>query len=441
VNTYYRYSNLKLPSSWGNEGKGGVTVNDVNEAVVVNAYSGGREMKQGDILNYDFELLITPFKLINREIKFNDRYYHGKFSVANAKEAGANIINIHHGNASPYYPFINYPHVDEIPEVWAFHSLQGEIFYPGPGPAEKRIYQSGLKDTWLEDNLRENYIAAWSTMINDGPFKGSTDLSVITVPDSRLNNFYVAGLDWMARNIGVDGVYIDDCALERYTLRRARKVLDRNRPQGRMDLHAPNLFMRGAGFINSINLYMELLPYFDLVWIGEGRDYGRSPDHWLIEVSGIPFGLPGQMLQGGGNPWLGMVYGITSRAGRGQKEPPPTQLWKFWNQHSMADKEMIGYWEKDNPVKCYNPMIKATLYKGEDESLIAIANWYKFDLWGLDNQPVTVEIDFKKLGYDPADCEISIPEIPDFQRQNSSVDLSNMILPGGKGFIIVVKKK
>ena len=27
--------------------------------------------------------------------------------------------------------------------------------------------------------------------------------------------------------------------------------------------------------------------------------YNRNPDHWLIEVSGIPFGLPGQMLEGG----------------------------------------------------------------------------------------------------------------------------------------------
>jgi hypothetical protein len=243
----------------------------------------------------------------------------------------------------------------------------------------------------------------------------------------------------MVRNIKVDGVYIDDCALDRLTLRRARKVLDRNRPEGKMDLHAPNLFIRGAGFINSLNLYMELLPYFDLVWVGEGRDYNRAPDHWLIEVSGVPFGLTGQMLQGGGNPWRGMVYGITNRAGWANSMP--SDIWKFWDKYHIENKEMIGYWEKDNLVTCYNPMIKATLFKDENESLIAIANWYKFDLWNIDDQPVSVEVDFKKLGYDPANCDISIPEIANYQEQNLSVDLNKMIIPGGKGFIILIKKK
>ena len=86
-------------------------------------------------------------------------------------------------------------------------------------------------------------------------------------------------------------------------------------------------------------------------------------------------------------------------------------------------------------------MIKATVYKGDDESLIAIANFYTFPLWGLDNQLVTVEVDFKKLGYDPANCDISIPEIPNYQTQNSSVALDKMIIPGGKGYIILIKKK
>jgi hypothetical protein len=134
-----------------------------------------------------------------------------------------------------------------------------------------------------------------------------------------------------------------------------------------------------------------------------------------------------------------MVYGITNRAG--YKGISPSDIWKFWDKHRIEKKEMIGYWEKNNPVKCYNPMIKATLYKGDDESIIAIANFYKFELWGLDNQLVNVEVDFKKLGYDPAECEIIIPEIPNFQKQQSSVALDKMIIPGGKGYLIVIKKK
>ena len=461
VNAYYEYSNLNLPPSWGNEGKGGVDVFQESNDVVINAYSGSRKMKRGDILNYDFELLITPFKIIDKKIKFGDRYYHGEGTIEKAKNEGANIVNIHHG--TEFYPFINYPYIDEnvddltqlvsnahkknirtkfyyttreltvnIPEIWAFYSLQGELIFPGGevGVETKSIYFPNLKYEWLD-----KYIPAWSTTIESGKFKGWMDFAVITRPDSRLNNFYLAGLDWMVQNIKVDGVYMDDCALDRYALRRARKIIDRNRPEGRIDFHAPNPFVRwgGFGFTNSLNQYMELLPYIDLTWIGEGRDYDRSPDYWLIEVSGIPFGLPSQMLQNGGNPWRGMVYGITARAGR--KEPPPSDIWKFWDKHQIENKEMIGYWETDSPVKCYNPMIKATLYKGDDESLIAIANWYKKE------QPVYVEVDFKKLGFDPADCDISIPEIQNYQTQKSQVALDRMFIPGGKGYIILIKKK
>jgi len=465
VNVYYKYRNLNLPPSWGNEGKGGVDVIEENKDVVVKAYSGTRQMMSSDILNFDFELLITPFKIIDKKIKYGDCYFHSgrKESITMAKEIGANIINVHHANIIA--PFINYPYHDEnveslkqfvsdahdenilvkvyytarelsvrIPEIWAFHSLQGEVIFPGPGPAAQRIYQSDLEDDWLEKNLREKYIPAWASGLRGGKFDGLRDHSIITTPDSRLNNFYISGLDWMVRNIHIDGVYIDDTHLDRFTLRRARKVLDLNRPRGKIDLHAPNSFTRwgGFGFNNTLNEYMEILPYIDLIWIGEGRDYNRAPDHWLIEVSGIPFGIAGQMLQDGGNQWRGMVYGITNRP---PYKPSASNIWVFWDEHQIEKMEMTGYWQEDCPVKCYNPMIKGTVYKGEDKSLIAIANWSR------DEQPVFIEIDYRKLGYDPANCDISIPGIKDFQDKNSSFDLSNMIIPGGKGFIFLIENK
>lgn len=455
VNVYYALGKLNLPPSWGNEGKGGVDVVQNPGDVMINAYSGTREIKKGDVLNYNFELLITPSKLINKKSKFDDRYGGG--TIESAKASGANIIKIHHG--TEFIPFINYPYLDEtvagltktvddahkeglrmniyyttreltknIPEFWAFNSLNGEIIFPGPG--DRNPPNRISPDDWLIKNLKEKFIAAWFTTVKAGKFKDSPDIAVITTPDSRLNNFYAAGLDWLVQNVGIDGVYIDDTALDRYTLMRARKIIDRYRPGGIMDMHLWNHFDKLAGYANSLNLYMDLLPYVDLLMIGEGRDYDRDPDHWLIEVSGIPFGLPGMMLGAGSNPWRGMVYGITTRGGN-----PTPEIWKFWDQHHIENKEMIGYWEKNSPVACYNSMIKATIYKGNDESIIAIANWYKQE------QPVNVVVDFKKLGYDPGNCEIIIPEIPNFQKQDSSVALNKMMIPGGKGFLILIKKK
>ena len=467
INVYYKYGPLNLPSSWGNTGKGGVDVMNKGDNVVVNAYSGERELIEGEVLNYNFELLLTPFRTIDRKNKFGERYYHGggtntSVKVDAAITVGANVINIHH--AEDIYPFINYPYLDpnvselkslveeahqknirmkfyyttreltkNLPEFRAFYSLDGEIIFPGPGNESKTVINSKGPNEWLVMNLREKYIPAWYNVINEGKFKGETDLSVITTPDGRLNNFYVAGLEWMVKNIGIDGVYIDDSALDRFTLQRARKVIDDNRPEGRMDLHSWNHFNEWAGYTNCLNLYMDLLPYFDLVWIGEGRDYDRSPDHWLIEVSGIPFGLPGQMLEGGGNPWRGMVYGITNRAG--WVGNTPIEIWKFWDEYKITDKLLTGYWEENHPVKSNNSKVFTSLFKGDDESILAVANWSD------KVQTVSLNLRWKDIGIDPSKAEIFIPAIKDFQDAAENVALNDLIIPAKKGLLIIIRNK
>ncbi len=468
VNIYYGFGPLRLPPSWGNGGKGGVNINESNRALIVNSYSGERVLKVGEVLNFDFELSITPFKLIDKEKQFADRFYQGggrnsSVKIANAKEAGANIITIH--QADDIYPYINYPYLDEnakaitqlandahnanmrmklyyttreltknLPEFWALNSLNGEVIFPGPGNAARTeaLHPNGPAK-WLIENVREKYIPAWYDTIKYGKFKGNIDLSVITTPDSRLNNFYVAGLDWMVQNMGIDGIYIDDSALDRFTLRRARKIIDKYRPDGNIDMHSWNHFHKWAGFTNCLNLYMDLLPYLDKVWIGEARNYDRLPDHWLIEVSGIPFGLTGQMLEGGGNPWRGMVYGITTRAG--WTPNPPTEIWKFWDLHKIKDKTMIGYWDKECPVISNNLSVKATIYKGVEETIISVANW------AADNQAVSLAVDWSKLGMDPQKATIYVPGIKDFQDEQKGILLNKLTIPGKKGYLILIQNK
>ncbi len=467
VNIYYGFGPLNLPPSWGNTGKGGVTVKEGTDNVVVSAFSGSRNMVSGDILNYNFEMLITPFKVMDNKKKYGDRYFHGGGAIAStkvnkAKEIGANVINIHHNE--DIYPFINYPFLDafkdtiseivkeaheenmrmkfyyttreltkNLPEFWAMYSLNGEVIFPGPGNLSRTeaLHPNGPNE-WYIQNLREKYIPAWYNEIKGGKFKGEIDLSVITTPDSRLNNFYIAGLDWMVQNMKIDGVYIDDSALDRFTLQRARKIIDNSRPNGRIDLHSWNHFNDWAGYANCLNIYMDLLPYTDLVWIGEGRDYDRMPDHWLIEVSGIPFGLPGQMLQGGGNPWRGMVYGITNRGG--WTKWPPEHLWKFFDEYHFSEREMIGYWDSSCPVKCDNPMIRASVYKGENELIISVGNWSAEDI------EISLDIDWTALGINPQKVKIFLPPIENFQEKQTKISLDKIVVPGSKGYLILVKK-
>lgn len=468
VNVYYTYGKLHLPASWGNEGKGGVNVSENGNGVMVNAYSDSRVMAKEEKQHYDFELLITPFKTINKSVQFGARYYQSEKNVSSdfihdADSLGANIVNVHQGN--DIYPFINYPYSDvnvaplksfideahqdhkrvkvyyttreltiNLPELWPFLSMNGEEIYPGPGASAKTVTNPNGPDPWLKENLRgRKYIPAWVAHFTKGKYAGMQDLSVITTPDSRLNNFYVAGLDWTVHHLNIDGIYIDDCSLDRTTIRRVRKILDDSREDANIDMHSWNHFNEYAGWASSLNLYMDLFPYIDQLWIGEARNYDTPPDYWLVEISGIPFGLPSQMLQDGGNPWRGMVYGITTRAG--WTINPPNEIWKFWDEHKIKNKTMIGYWEKDCPVTCNDTTIKASVYKGADEIIIAVANWTDQDKEG------SLTIDWARLGLDPAKYQISIPAIKDFQQSQAQASPDKINIPARKGYLIVLKQK
>ncbi|MFV0482755.1 MAG: glycoside hydrolase domain-containing protein, partial [Bacteroidales bacterium] len=467
VNIYYEFDPLNLPKSWGNGTSGGCDVLGTDNGALIKAYSGERSMKKGESLHFDFELLLTPVKLINRDIQYGDRYYHSNSDVSasyipNAEKSGANIINVHH--KKDINPFINYPYLAEnvpaltnfvesahaknirtkvyyttreltvnAPEIWAMRSLNGEVIFPGPGKDAKTVVNKEGPHPWLIENFKEDFIPAWKCTFKDGPYKGRQDLSVITVPDSRLNNFYLEGLYWMCKNMKIDGIYIDDSALDRLTLKRARKILDRNRPDARIDMHTWNHFNGMAGYACCLNLYMDLLPYYDQLWIGEGRDYDTSTDYWLIEISGVPFGLTSQLLNHGGNRWRGMVFGITNRLG--WYGPTPEYIWNFWDTYKIQDMDMIGFWDADCPAKSDNKEIVATVYKGKNSSIIAVANWTK------EEQSGKLQIDWEKLGMNPDKVSIKIPYVKEYQEAKDFNLDDTLNIEGGKGYLLVVEMK
>ncbi len=466
VNIYYPFHPLLLPESWGNENKGGAEIiEDANETLLT-LYSGARTMQANQSLFFNCEMLITPFKLINKDVQFNDRYFHTNMDnvglyIPDAKKSGANIINIHQGNE--IYPYINYPYITEnidglarfiedahaegirtkvyyttreltvnAPEIWAMRSLKGEIILPGPGKDVRTVIHKKGPDQWLLDNFKSDFIPAWVSVFKEGPYEGLKDLSVITTPDSRLNNFFIGGLDWMCDNLKIDGFYIDDAALDRETLRRARKIVDRRQSTSRIDMHTWDHFNSMAGYICCMNLYMDLLPYIDMMWIGESRNYNASPDYWLVETSGIPFGLTSQMLNRGGNKWRGMVYGMTNRLG--WLDPPtPEYIWKFWDEHEIQAMNMIGFWDENCPVSTNNSEMVATVYKGAEKSIIAVANWTDKDITGK------LEIDWDKLGLEAENSKIYIPAIGEYQDARQLKLSSQLTIEGGKGFLIIIE--
>ena len=153
---------------------------------------------------------------------------------------------------------------------------------------------------------------------------------------------------------------------------RARKALERNRPGSLIDLHSANQYNPRDGFASSANLYLEHFPFIDRLWFGEYFDYNSPPDYWLVEISGIPFGLMGEMLEGGGNPWRGMLFGMTNRL---PWSGDPRPIWREWDSFGIQDTRMIGWWVPNPPVTTGRSDVLVTTYAGNGKALLAIASW------------------------------------------------------------------
>jgi len=440
---FYLQKPLLLPTSWGNENKGGITITPNQKSVVVNAYSGARTMKKGDVLYYNFNLLITPFHTINTDFQWDTKFYHKYSPIDSIAKTGATVINIHHANAiNPYinYPFIEFKkmktYIDEAHEkglkvkiyntvrevsnkayeTFALRSLGHEIYSPGKG--------GGF--SWLQEHVGDDYIAAWFV-------PEIKDAAIVNSGMNRWHNYYVEGMNWLTQNVGIDGIYLDDVAFDRITMKRIKRVLTKDGHPGIIDLHSANQYNKSDGFNNSANLYMEHFPYINKLWFGEYFDYEKNqPDFFLTEVSGIPFGLMGEMLQDGGNPWRGMVYGMTNRL-PWSDGADPRNIWKLWDSFGIKGSEMIGYWSENCPVKTNNDKVLATVYKKNGTALISIASWADADV------NVKLNIDWKKLGINPAKATITAPEVTNFQPAKTFTTKDEITVPKGKGWLLIVK--
>jgi hypothetical protein len=448
---FYHQQPLRMPTSWDNHGQGGIRFNRVTKpgredlpSYDVIAYSGPRQMKAGETLHYDIVMRVTPFKTIDPAKHFAERFFHKYGDLDAIKADGANVVNIHH--ATPINPWINYPFLepaamrayidaahqrgmrvkiydtvrelsDRAPELPMLESLGHEVISAGKG--------GGF--SWLQEHLDGDYIAAWHVPEN-------RDAAVINAGQSRWHNYYIEGLDWLARNMGIDGLYLDDVAYDRTTMKRVRKVLQAHRPDPLIDLHSASQYNPRDGYINSALLYMELFPYIDRLWFGEEFDYEKtSPSYWLTEISGIPYGLMGEMLQNDGNPWRGMLFGMTNRLGWSAGSDP-RGLWKVWDSFGIEQADMVGWWVHDTPVKTNRDDVLVTSYvrKGK-KTLIAMASWapQKVD--------VKLAVDWKALGLSPTRVTLTAPLMTGFQPQATFKAGEAIPVEPGKGWLIVVE--
>ncbi|MHC4985031.1 MAG: glycoside hydrolase domain-containing protein, partial [Planctomycetota bacterium] len=449
---------------WSNEGRGRAMMTESEGGdVLLRAFTGPRAISAGEELHFNFGLLITPVKVLDKG-HWHWRYYHAGSDnprpPADYVDMGARIVNIHH--ATDINPHINYPFfttdairqfadglheaglkfkiyytsrelTNYVPELWAMRSLGDEIFTDGPGIADP-IALAELPDfrnhtgcAWLCEHLVSGYQAAWHSPLAPGV----RDAAIETVGLSRLHNHYIEGLQWLATNCHIDGLYLDGIGYDREVFKRVRKVLQRSRPGSLIDFHSGDEYDEKFGNISATVKYSEHLPYVDSIWFGEGFDYETTdPDYWLVEVSGIPFGLFGEMLQDGGNAWRGMVYGMTRRLGWGGT---PQAIWTVWDDVAIDAADMIGYWTPDCPVTVDHPDVRATVYRGEGRTLVAVASWAD------EKVDARLDIDWTALDIDAEKATITAPAVEDFQPAATFVVDEAVPIDPARGWMLIIE--
>jgi hypothetical protein len=211
------------------------------------------------------------------------------------------------------------------------------------------------------------------------------------------------GLAWHASDL--DGFNWD-----RVTAKRVRKVLDRasateRRPKKTIDFHCMQTYSNPYGEYGRTSValnFMQHLPFIDNLWFGEGFNTGPSvsKEHWLVEQSGVLFGMFSEMLAGP-NLWKGMLFLETGRAPAMNMAP----LYKVWDDNHLEEMSICGWWNSSDSgcqaTTSDTETVPLTVYHCDDcgdgggpAALFAIAS---FATSGVTN--VTISADWARLGF------------------------------------------
>jgi hypothetical protein len=147
----------------------------------------------------------------------------------------------------------------------------------------------------------------------------------------------------------------------------------------------------------------------------------------MVEIAGIPYGLFGEMLQDGGNPWRGMLFGMTGRLGWGGS---PQAVWKVWDEFGIQQATMQGYWDPLCPVKTGHNDILATAYVKPGQTLVSLASW------ATNVAKIRLQLDGAALGMDPVKVFAYAPPIAGFQPEAVFKPGQEIPVRPGRGWLL-----
>lgn len=451
------------PQSWaGDVGNGTVNALPLDDGSLgITVSSGAVTVHPEQPLTFKFDLLVTPVKTLNTALHFQrDRYYqfgyNGHGDCEEIAGMGTKVLNLHQGTDPN--PYINYPFNEVAMEKQANFSQQckslgvekTKIYYT-TRELSNRCYEmpalmavsspqdhffddgTGGGPSWLQEHLGDGYHQRWSTGLPDGEL----DAAIADTSLTRWVNYYIEGLRWLSEDhpgtAAIDGLYLDEVSFDRATMQRMRKAVDERREGSLFDLHSCNKYHCGkpAPHACSALIYMAHFAFIDSLWFGEAFSPDSPPDQWLVEKSGIPFGLHAEQLKQP-NLWRGMVFAEGAR--------PAAELWAAWDSLELTrdGTHLIGWWDVAVPARSDHADIPVSVYSRPDGQgcVLAIASW------AANSTEVNINIDWETLGLDAAGVSITAPAIKDFQPSATVSPQQPMItVDPGKGWLLDVRRK
>ena len=274
------------------------------------------------------------------------------------------------------------------PEFWALVYEGAQYRFPDEiAPEPGGIYQ----DAWHENHLPDGLPQGWPRLHADLGNEHAVPVSNAT----RIGNFYLESIRYMTEHFGTDGAYWDGAdgptLGHREMAKRLWTIFRQANPNAAIDVHHGTTLLS-----SSITDHMLVLPFIDSIWHGEGYPYDAfDPWSWLVEVSGLPFGIPSEMLSGEQYLDRGMLFGIWPRMGWGAGTEKQQKLWAFFDRFGIERAQMLGWWLPDNGVTADRPDSYVTAFAHPTNGvLLVVATWHPaLQHWVGDTIDISLALD------------------------------------------------
>lgn len=456
----YKDTPYEVPKeTWDNYGKGGISLVRTMEGATLSVYTGRKIIRKGNSIHLYFDIALTPFKPLSLKEMFGNRLGQDGVEltyatmISRAKQDDVKYLALR--NAGELNPFVNYPFdkVEELKtlaleahkngiglginyglrdlstkarETFVYKALDDEIIYRSKNESEESIL-SGYLDKGVVEADKITYL--------NGAIGVGKDISYYTVPRSRMDNFFVEGVNYLINYADLDAISMKNPSISRTTMERVSKCVTSKRTgTGVIELGISNRYNEKNGFTNSLNVYVDVLPFINKLYVGNGYDFSRDPDYVLTEISGILYGMSADSHVNAGIT-RSLIYGMMPKYGDDETISRALgDINKLFNEFDIENAELKGFWDKTNPIKVDNSKVYCTTYI-KDGDMIAV-------FYNANKKTTTFEVGIEnKFGYTTLGKKVKAPDIEGLQTSKKVNFGKPMKLKAEQGLIVYVKSK